>query len=166
MTNVSGGLIQIHSAPKALTSHVEWAISGVLNEPFHFRWVNQPIAPETSCAEHGWAGPVGSAAKIASALFGWRDLRFEVSEYASANNDGTHFMHTPARGIQRVHVDVTGSAYITESRLMHLFEKSDGSIAGLRDAVAQELGSEWDAELDVFRAHVADQGVTWLHRVG
>ncbi len=166
MNNVSSGLIQIHSAPKALTSHVEWAISGVLGEPLHFRWDRQPIASQTLCSEHVWVGPVGSAAKIASALFGWRDLRFEVSEYASADNDGTHFMHTPSRGIHRVHVDATGSAYITQARLMHLFEESAGSIAELRDAVARELGSEWDAELDVFRARVSDHSVTWLHRVG
>jgi hypothetical protein len=166
MNNASSGLIQIHSAPKALTSHVEWAISGVLGAPFHFRWERQPISSETSCAEQGWEGPVGSAAKISSALFGWRDLRFEVSEYASADNDGALFMHTPSRGIHRVHVDATGSAYITQARLMHLFDESADSIAELRDAVARELGSEWDAELDVFRARVADHSVTWLNRVG
>jgi hypothetical protein len=166
MNNLSSGLIQIHSAPKALTSHVEWAIAGVLGEPFHLRWESQPVASATLCAEQGWAGRVGTAAQIASALFGWRELRFEVSEAASAENDGAHFMHTPALGIHRVHVDATGSAYITEARLMRLFEESAGSVGDLRAAVSRELGSAWDAELEVFRARVNDQRVTRLHSVG
>ena len=166
MNNLSSGLIQIHSAPKALTSHVEWAISAVLGEAFHLRWDHQPVASATLCAEQAWTGRVGSAAQIASALFGWRDLRFEVSEYASADSDGAHFMHTPSLGIHRVHVDATGSAYITEARLMRLFDESAGSVDDLREAVARELGSAWDAELDVFRARVTDLSVTRLHSVG
>jgi hypothetical protein len=165
MNNLSSGLIQIHSAPKALTSHVEWAIAGVLGEPFHLRWESQPVASATLCAEQVWTGRVGIAAQIASALFGWRDVRFEVSESASANNDGSHFMHTPSLGIHRVHVDATGSSYITEARLMRLFEDSAGSVSDLREAVARELGSAWDAELDIFRARVG-QSVTRLHSVG
>jgi hypothetical protein len=166
MTNLSSGLIHIHSAPKALTSHVEWAIAAVLGEPFHLRWESQPVASATLCAEQVWTGRVGTAAQIASALFGWRDLRFEVSESASANNDGAHFMHTPSLGIHRVHVDATGSAYITEARLMRLFEESAVTVGDLRDAISRELGSAWDAELDVFRARVTDRSVTRLHSVG
>jgi len=166
MNNLSSGLIQIHSAPKAVTSHVEWAIAGVLGEPFHLRWESQPVASATLCAEQVWTGRVGTAAQIASALFGWRDVRFEVSESASADNDGSHFMHTPSLGIHRVHVDATGSAYITEARLMRLFEESAGSVGDLRDSVARELGRAWDAELEVFRARVTDQRVTRLHSVG
>jgi len=166
MNNLSSGLIQIHSAPKALTSHVEWAISAVLGEALHLRWEHQPAGSTILCAEHAWTGRVGSAAQIASALFGWRDLRFEVSEYASADNDGAHFMHTPSLGIHRGHVDATGSAYITEARLMRLFEESAGSVGELRESVARELGSAWDAELDVFRARVIDRSVTRLHSVG
>ena len=166
MNSTSSGVIQIHSAPHVLTSHVEWAISGVIGTPFHFRWENQPVASASVCAQHAWSGPVGSAALIASALFGWRDLRFEVSEDASADNDGTHFMHTPSLGIHRIHVDATGSAYITEARLMRLVEESAGSFDELQEAVALELGRAWDAELDVFRARVADHSVTRLHSVG
>lgn len=166
MNNVSSGLIQIHSAPKALTSHVEWAISAVLGEALHFRWELQPAGSAILCAEHSWTGRVGSASQIASALFGWSDLRFEVSEHASAGNDGAHFMHTPSLGIHRVHVDATGSAYITEARLMRLFDESAGSVGDLRESVARELGSAWDAELDAFRAHESNRSVTRLHSVG
>ena len=166
MNSITSGLIQIHSAPHVLTSHVEWAVSGVLGVPLHFRWENQPVMSATLCAEHAWSGPVGSAAQIASALFGWRDVRFEVSEWASADNDGTHFMHTPSLGIHRVHVDATGSPYITEARLMRLLDDSTGSMENLQESISRELGREWDAELDVFRARVADQRVTWLHGVG
>lgn len=166
MNNVSSGVIQIHSAHKALTSHVEWAISGVLGEPFHFRWETQPVKAATLCGERTWSGRPGSAAQIASALFGWRELRFEVGEDASANNDGTHFMHTPSLGIHRVHVDATGSAYVTEARLMRLFEESAGNFDALQEALALELGRAWDAELDTFRARIADHRVTRLYGVG
>ena len=166
MYSKSSGLIQIHSAPKALTSHVEWAISGVLGAPVHLRWEEQPVAPAMLCGAQQWAGPAGSAARIASALFGWREVRFEISEDATAFNDGTHFMHTPTLGIHRVHVDATGSAYITEARLQRLCDESGDSMAAFRESVAQELGRAWDHELDAFRARVMDRSVTWLHSVG
>ncbi len=166
MFSNSSGVIQIHSAPKALTSHVEWAISGVLGSPVHLRWEQQPVAPAMLCVAQKWAGPAGSAARIASALFGWRELRFEISEDATAPNDGTHFMHTPTLGIHRVHVDATGSTYITEARLQRLCDESGDSMAAFRESVAQELGRAWDDELDVFRARIMDRSVTWLHSVG
>ncbi len=166
MFSNNSGLIQIHSAPKALTSHVEWAISGVLGSPVHLRWEQQPVAPAMLCVAQPWAGPAGSAARIASALFGWRELRFEISEDATTLNDGTHFMHTPTLGIHRVHVDATGSAYITEARLQRLCDESGDSMAAFRESVAQELGRAWDDELDVFRARIMDRSVTWLHSVG
>jgi hypothetical protein len=166
MNNVSSGVIQIHSAPKALTAHVEWAIAGVLGEPFHLRWETQPVEAVTLCGERTWSGRPGSAAQIASALFGWRELRFEVGEDASADNDGAHFMHTPSLGIHRVHVDATGSAYVTEARLMRLFEESAGSFDTLEESLALELGRAWDAELDIFRARIADHRVTRLYGVG
>jgi len=166
MDSLTSGVIQIHSAPKALTAHVEWAISAVLGEPFHLRWETQPVEPATLCGERTWSGRPGSAAQIASSLFGWRELRFEVAEYASADNDGAHFMHTPELGINRVHVDATGSAYITEARLMRLFEESAGSFDALHGSLSLELGRAWDAELDIFRARIADHRVTRLHGVG
>jgi hypothetical protein len=75
-------------------------------------------------------------------------------------------MHTPSLGIHRVHVDATGSAYVTEARLMRLFEESAGSFDALQESLALELGRAWDAELDIFRSRIADHRVTRLYGVG
>ena len=76
MTAVSTGVVYVHSSPRALSPHVEWAISRVLGKGITLSWSPQPILPGSQRAEYAWQGPVGSACKIASELLGWDQLRF------------------------------------------------------------------------------------------
>ncbi len=46
----------------------------------NFDWSEQPVYRGTQRAEFYWEGEAGSGAKLASALRGWEQLRFEVSE--------------------------------------------------------------------------------------
>jgi Protein of unknown function (DUF3145). len=93
------GVLFVHSAPKALTPHVEWAAGKALGHAVNFAWQDQPVLPGSLRTEFEWEGPVGSAAGIASALRGWEHLRFEVTEEASLGVDGGRFMHTPDLGV-------------------------------------------------------------------
>ena len=73
------GVLYVHSAPRALCPHVEWAVAGVLGVRVSLDWIRQPAAPGTWRAEFSWHGDPGTASKLASALRGWHLLRFEVT---------------------------------------------------------------------------------------
>ena len=74
------GVLYVHSAPRALCPHVEWAIAGVLGTRVSLDWIHQPASPGTWRSEFSWQGQAGTASKLASALRGWQMLRFEVTE--------------------------------------------------------------------------------------
>ncbi|MGX1637069.1 DUF3145 family protein, partial [Streptomyces albidoflavus] len=73
------GVLYVHSAPRALCPHVEWAVAGVLGVRVSLDWIRQPAAPGTWRAEFSWQGQAGIASRLASALRGWQQLRFEVT---------------------------------------------------------------------------------------
>lgn len=153
------GVVFIHSCPRALVSHVEWAIQRVVSRTRPHEWTNQPVQSGTCRAELNWQGERGSAAAIASALRGFPNLRFEVTEDV-AGGMGERFCFTPTLGIFRAATDASGDLLIGENRLRALLD-GDDPVAGLRSA----LGQPWDDELEPFRI-AADGQVRWLTRVG
>jgi hypothetical protein len=160
------GVLFVHSAPKALTPHVEWAAGKALGHAVNFAWHDQPVLRGSLRAEYEWAGPVGSAAAIASALRGWEHLRFEVTEEASPGVDGGRFMHTPDLGVFYVHLDAAGNSVIQEERINYALELAAGDAAEITRELRLALGSAWDEELEPFRYAGDDSSVVWLHRVG
>ncbi|MGO1174222.1 MAG: DUF3145 family protein, partial [Actinomycetaceae bacterium] len=74
------GVVFVHSAARALCPHVEWAAGQVLDARVSLEWTDQPAAPGLLRAERSWVGPVGSGARLASALRGWQHLRYEITE--------------------------------------------------------------------------------------
>jgi Protein of unknown function (DUF3145) len=166
MTAVSTGVIFVHSAPRALSPHVEWAVSRVLGRGVTFSWRPQPILTGTQRAEYYWQGPAGSGAAIASALRGWTHLRYEVTEDVSHGGDGGRWCHTPALGIFHSQTDAVGNMVISENRLRVAMESAGPNASALLAEISQILGEPWDAELDVFRHASDDATVTWLHHVG
>lgn len=92
------GVIFVHSAPRALCPHVEWAAGTVLGVRVALEWTVQPAADGLWRAEHSWVGPVGTGARLASALRGWTHLRYEITEDASPGCDGGRWSHTPGSG--------------------------------------------------------------------
>ena len=166
MTAVSMGVLYVHSAPRALSPHVEWAISRVLGRGITFSWNPQPILEGSQRTEHLWEGPIGSGAPMASALRGWTHLRYEITEDARSGGDGGRWCHTPSLGIFHSQTDALGNMVINENRLRVAMEGAGPDANALHSQLASLLGTAWDAELDVFRHASDDATVTWLHQVG
>ncbi len=166
MTALSTGVLYVHSAPRALSPHVEWAISRVLGRGVTFAWSPQPILEGAQRTEYLWQGPVGSGAMIASALRGWTHLRYEVTEDASQGVEGGRWCHTPQLGIFHSPTDTAGNMMISENRLRLAMEGAGPDSNALQAQLASMLGEAWDAELDVFRHASDDCSITWLHQVG
>jgi hypothetical protein len=157
------GVVFMHCCPPALAPHVEWALAGVLGHPARLSWSAQPAAPSQLRAEATWTGPVGTGARLAGALRAWPMLRYEVTEDASAANDGERLAHVPGRGFHRCAVSANGDVLVSEERLRGLLERAT-SADDFAHGIHELLGSEWDDELEPYRAGGEGAPVTLLHQ--
>ena len=111
------GVLFVHSTPPALCPHIEWALGTALGQEVHLQWSDQEAAPGMVRCEFSWVGPIGSGARLASALRGWEHLRYEVTEEATASSDGGRWCHTPSLGIFHSQMDTIGNVVVPEDRL-------------------------------------------------
>ena len=158
------GVVFVHSAPRALCSHVEWAIGTVLNARVSVDWTAQPAVAGMLRAEHSWVGPAGTGARLASALRGWTHLRYEITEEASPGSDGARWSHTPELGIFHAVTDAHGNILIPADRVSSALASNDAAV--MMADLELALGRSWDEELEPFRYAGAGAPVKWLHRVG
>lgn len=184
------GVLQVHSAPPALSPHVEWAVAGVFGVPVKLDWIEQPAAPGMMRTELDWQGRPGASGQIASALASWQLLRFEVTEEASQGCDAVRYSCTPALGIFSASLNAAGDIVISENRLRAVMTLASAGPAAdrpgdrlgalrdthgprhpalggsLEDELSLLLGEPWDAELEPFRHASAGAPVRWLHATG
>lgn len=160
------GVLFVHSSPRAVSPHVEWAVGKVLDRGVSFEWVDQPVLPGALRTEFVWEGVPGDGARLASALCGWEHVRFEVSEDPTPHHDGARWMHTPDLGVFYGQTDVAGNLVIAEDRVRYAMELASADPRELQHELRIALGQSWDDELEVFR-HAGDLApVVWMHRVG
>lgn len=160
------GVLYVHSAPRALCPHVEWAAGRALDRAVNFSWEQQPALKGAQRAEFYWEGPQGTGAALASALRGWEHLRYEVTEDAGLGSDGGRWMHTPDLGIFFAQTDSVGNMVIPEDRVRYAMELAGANAIELHRELRLALGQSWDDELEVFRHAGQDSAVVWLHKVG
>ena len=163
---IARGVLYVHSAPRALCPHVEWAAGRALERAVNFTWETQAVLKGSQRAEFYWEGPRGSGAKLASALRGWEHLRFEVTEDAGLGTDGGRWMHTPDLGIFFAQTDTVGNMVIPEDRLRYAMDVAGSNALELHRELRLALGQAWDDELEAFRHAGEATQVTWLHKVG
>ena len=155
----------MHSAPSALCPHVEWAVAGVFGAPVSLSWIPQPAAAGAYRAEFSWQGDVGTAARVASALRGWNQLRFEITEEPSAGNEGARYSYTPALGVFHAVTGVHGDIMIPEDRLKAVLARAAQGETSLEIEIELLVGRPWDDELETFRHAGEGAPVRWLHQV-
>jgi hypothetical protein len=158
------GVLFVHSAPRALCPHVEWAAGAVLGVRLSLDWIDQPAAPGMLRTEFSWQHPPGSGAKLTSALRGWAHLRYEVTEEPSPGVDGGRWSHTPELGIFHAVTDAHGNVLVPEDRVRAAITAEDAAVMVADLELA--LGRAWDDELEPFRYAGEGAPVRWLHRVG
>ena len=157
------GVIYVHSSPSAVSPHVEWAISGVLDARVALDWAAQSAAPGQVRAECSWVGPTGTAARVASALRAWSMLRFEITEDPSPGTDGERFSHVPGLGLWHGRTSANGDIVLGEDQVRTALR---GGRDGLHRTLEDMLGTSWDDALEEFRMAGDGGAVTRLHRVG
>ena len=140
------GRLVIHSAPTALTRHVEWALASVLGAGLEIEWKPQPLLAGTHRTSIEWRDGCGAGAEIASSLRGWHYLRFELWE--ESESEKILFRYTPDLGIHRAVLDGAGAVMVSENLIHNALAYNDDE---LRERLALTLGTSWDLELDQFR---------------
>ena len=163
---IARGVVYVHSAPRALCPHVEWAAGRALGRAVNFDWRAQPVLPGAQRTEYYWEGPRGTGAELASALRGWEHLRYEVTEDAGLGTDGGRWMHTPDLGIFFAQPDTAGNTAVPEDRVRAAMESAGSDAFELHRQLRVALGQAWDEELEPFRYAGEDSPVIWLHKVG
>ncbi|MFY1676745.1 MULTISPECIES: DUF3145 domain-containing protein [unclassified Streptomyces] len=159
------GVLYVHSAPRALCPHVEWAVAGVLGTRASLDWTGQPAAPGTWRSELSWRGEPGVASRLASALRGWNLLRFEVTAEPGVAAEGERYSCTPSLGIHHAVTGVHGDILVAEDRLRAAVVRARRDGTELEDEIAGLLGKPWDDELEPFRYAGEGAPVRWLHQV-
>jgi hypothetical protein len=155
-TAYARGVVYIHSAPRALCPHLEWAVGRAIGRAVNFDWAEQPVLE----------GARRAGAALATAIRGWEHLRFEVTEDPTPRSDGGRWLHTPDLGIHYAQTDAAGNIVIGEDRIRYAMEIAAGSAIELQRELDVALGSAWDEELEPFRHASDDASVVWLHKVG
>ena len=156
----------MHSSPRALCPHLEWAAGRALGRAVNFRWMPQPILPGSMRTEFYWEGEQGTGAEIATALRGWEHLRYEVTEDPSPGADGGRWLHTPDLGIFFAQTDSAGNVVIPEDRVRYAMEVAGSNTLELHRELRLALGQAWDEELEPFRHAGEKSAVVWMHRAG
>lgn len=153
------GSVLVHACIRAVCPHVEWALSHELGRDVRLDWTDQPVRRGLVRTEYRWTGPAGTGARLASALRAFPDLRFEVTEEASADHEAERFSSTPELGIYRAATGPHGDIMIHEDRIRALLASGED----LRTGLERLLGAAWDRDLDPYRASGASESVLPLH---
>ena len=150
------GVLFVHSSPRALCPHVEWAAGARARRRRELRLGRAARAPRHSCAPSSTGrASAGSGAKLASALRGWEQLRFEVSEDPSPAPTVPDGCTRPisASSSPRPTPPATRSSPRIASAMRW---RSPGHDAlELHRELRLALGQAWDDELEPFR-HASD----------
>ncbi len=142
----SKGYLAIHSAPSALTRHIQWAVANLLGRSVLLMWRPQPLLAGTYRATCEWRDRTGTGAELASVLRGWHYLRFEIREEDPEST--VLYRFTPELGIHRAVLDASGSVMLTENQVTSALTLDDDE---LRESLGRSLGKAWDLELEQFR---------------
>lgn len=146
------GVILVHSCPIPLAQHVAWTMSSALGAPVRPSWTDQPAGIGLVRTEVTWQGDAGTAARLASTMRGWADLRFEITEDTARGRDGVRYVHTPELGIFYTLIDAAGNSMVNEDRIRYAMGIAGGDIDELERELRLALGTAWDEELEPYRA--------------
>ena len=152
---ISHGRLTIHSAPKALCSHIDWSISEILGFPWRGEWALQPLVAGSYRLDIPWQGKIGTAAKLASALAGWEFLRFEISQAVHASCEGQLFRFTPDLKLHSATMNEVGEVILSENLLLSTISQCQEP-ALLSEKLQSLLGIPWERELEPFRIALSE----------
>ena len=163
--SLARGVVFLHSCPRALSPHLEWALASVFGTEVRIDWADQSIAPGTVRAEIIWTGAPGTGSRLASALLAFSQVRYEVTEDGVPGRDGERFAATPSLGLFRATIGPFGDVMVHEERLRTALSHAQVTGESMVDEIARLIGTPWDDELEPFRSAHEGSTVRLMHQV-
>jgi len=160
------GFLHMHSVPRGLVSHVDWAISAVCENQVSLNWEPQPIEAGSMRASATWVGSDGFASRLVSSLAKWSKIRMDITQQPTNYSKGERYSLTPTLGVYRAVIDEFGETNIPESRIRAALKRSIAESEPAEVEITFLLGDPWDEELEPFRRAQSDTSVRWLNRTG
>ena len=158
----TSGVVIVHASPRALLSHVSWAIGEALGADVDLDWTEQPAAVGSWRSALEFQASLGSGARVVSRLGKWPSLRLEISEQQTSTSDGMRYLVVPGLGLHAARIGCCGDTLVGEDALRAAI--ADGMTDGRRlvDVVDEALGGPWDRDLERFRLAADGSTVRWL----
>ncbi len=163
---ITRGVIFIHSTPRALCNHLEWALGNVLDTKVSLEWVDQPVVAQSVRSEMLWSGNPETTERLVSALRAFPKIRFEITQDPCQGFDGQRYVSTPSLGMLRTPMGVFGQAFVDEDKARTAVASAVAEGKSLTEVLDELLGGPWDRELEPFRSASEAMSVRWLHQVG
>jgi hypothetical protein len=160
------GFLHVHSAPRGLITHVDWAISSLCETQITLNWEPQPIEAGSMRASATWVGSDGFASRLVSLISKWSKVRMDITQQPSSLTKGERYSLTPNLGVFRAVIDEFGETNISESRIRAALARSKEEQEPAEIELTFLLGDPWDEELEPFRRAQTDTSVRWLNRTG
>lgn len=158
-------VLTIHSCPRTLISHVEWAVASGLGRSARFQWEEQSFEPGSYRVELDFVASAGTVGRLVSDLRTFPGVRFEASQEATSSSTAERFCFTPSLGIYRGEINSIGETLVTESRIRAVMTRNASPVASINE-IEQLFGSAWDQELEPYRvATFGTCDVRWVHEV-
>jgi len=164
LTYAATGLVVVHAVQPALTRQLEWTVSRVLDTEIFLDWTNQPGIDGSMRAEFIWQGMEFHGAHLASALAGWGNVYFEVTQDPSGAHSGSRWSYTPELGINHRTIDELGNIVIGEDEMRAALNRAGSNMGKLQLEMRNLLAEPWDSILEPLRHANADARVVWLQR--
>ena len=166
MQHLNSGLVFIHAVSHTLSRQVGWTIGRTLGYQVTLDWITQPLIEGAVRTEFLWQGEPASGAELTSALAGWRDLYFEVTQLPSEDDPGSRWQYTPDLGIKHRTTDAIGNILVGEDEMRAAMTRAGSNAFELQAEMKNLLAEPWDSALEPLRAVGDAARVVWLHRVG
>lgn len=164
MSYPAQGLIIIQAANSALFEQIGWTIARTLGYEVFLDWTSQPALPGSGRTELIWRGEPHTGAYLASALAGWQEIYFEVTQEQSAQTAGSRWVYVPSLGLKHRSIDVFGNLTIGEDEMRTAIANAGGNALVLHEQLQNLLAQPWENQLEPLRAASADARVVWLYR--
>lgn len=166
MEHPYSGLVFIHAVPKPVSRQVEWTIARCLGYQIKLDWTVQQLSPGSLRSELLWQGSADTGAAITSALAGWQNIYFEVTQLPQGEDSGSRWQYTPGLGIKHRTTDAIGNVMIGEDEMRAALQRAGSNALELQREMRNLLADAWDSELEPLRVTADQSRVIWLHRVG
>lgn len=160
------GELRLHSCPKYLVKHVEWALVDLMKNDLNLIWKDQNIAPMTMSTELTWLGPIGLGSRLVSILSKWPKIRLEVFQDRFNEHPAERYALSPNLGIYRAELNALGETIITENKLKAALERSRIENEPFEVELAFLIGTPWDEDLEPFRRTTEDGKLKWISKTG